>query len=153
MKRFFLIGITMVLFSQTKSFAQTDNLMKDDSLKSFCRYLMKNIRYPAVAKENNFQGKEIISLTLTQQSITNIKVVRSLLPQCDTEVVRKLENYNNTLHPTIKLMPGKYTLVIHFELGDDENLNISGFPNKLIAGNIIDMGIVGYSVVKRQSVN
>jgi hypothetical protein len=151
MKRAFLTGVMVILFSQMTSFAQATSLMKDDSLRNFCRYLMKNIRYPAIAKENNIQGKEIISLTITQQSVTDIKVVRSLVAQCDTEVVRKLKNYNNNLHPAIKLIPGKYTLVIHFALDDNDDLNLSSFPNKLIAGNVIDMGVIGYAEVKHQS--
>ncbi|WP_448698394.1 energy transducer TonB [Mucilaginibacter sp. AW1-3] len=153
MKRIFVGCVMMVLLSQVTCFAQTTNSIKDDSLKNFCRYLMKNIHYPAVAKENNIQGKEIISITITRQSITDIKVVRSLTAQCDTEVVRKLENFNKSLHPAIELIPGKYTLVIHFALDYNDGLNLSSVPNKLISDNVIDMGIISYAEVKHQSLN
>ncbi len=60
---------------------------------AFARYLSKNIHYPAVAKENNVQGKVFLQFVVERDgSITDIKVVRGIGSGCDEEATRVLKN-------------------------------------------------------------
>jgi protein TonB len=57
----------------------------------FYEYLGKNIRYPAVAKENNIQGKVFLTFVVEKDgSITDVKVLRGLGSGCDEEAMRVL---------------------------------------------------------------
>jgi len=57
----------------------------------FYEYLAKNIRYPAVAKENNVQGKVFLTFVVERDgSITDVKVLRGLGNGCDEEAMRVL---------------------------------------------------------------
>jgi periplasmic protein TonB len=59
----------------------------------FYEYLQKNIRYPAVAKENNIQGKVFLTFVVEKDgSITDVKVLRGLGSGCDEEAMRVLRN-------------------------------------------------------------
>lgn len=54
-------------------------------------YLRKNIKYPAVCKENNVQGRVIVSFIIdTDGSITEAEVVRSVDPLLDAEALRTI---------------------------------------------------------------
>jgi len=57
----------------------------------FYEYLSKNIRYPAVAKENNIQGKVFLTFVVEKDgAITDVKVLRGLGSGCDEEAMRVL---------------------------------------------------------------
>jgi protein TonB len=59
---------------------------------AFRTYLGKNIRYPAVAKENNTQGKVFLSFVVERDgSLTDAKVVRGIGGGCDEEALRVLK--------------------------------------------------------------
>jgi protein TonB len=58
----------------------------------FNKYLSKNIRYPAIARENNVQGRVIVQFVVEKDgSLTDIKVVRGIGSGCDEEAVRALK--------------------------------------------------------------
>ena len=86
---------------------------------SLLEYLRKNIKYPAVCRENNVQGRVIVSFTIdTDGSITDAEVVRSVDPLLDAEALRTI-----SLMPAWK--PGKkdgnivkvrYSVPINFRL-------------------------------------
>ena len=86
---------------------------------SLLEYLRKNIKYPAVCRENNVQGRVIVSFTIdTDGSITDAEVVRSVDPLLDAEALRAI-----SLMPAWK--PGKkdgnivrvrYSVPINFRL-------------------------------------
>jgi protein TonB len=62
-------------------------------IQKFYDYLGKNIRYPAVAKENNIQGKVFLTFVVEKDgSITDVKVLRGIGSGCDEEAVRVLRN-------------------------------------------------------------
>ncbi|HWD88858.1 MAG TPA: TonB family protein [Mucilaginibacter sp.] len=62
-------------------------------IQKFYEYLAKNIRYPAVAKENNVQGKVFLTFVVEKDgSITDVKVLRGIGNGCDEEAVRVLRN-------------------------------------------------------------
>jgi periplasmic protein TonB len=55
----------------------------------FLRFIAKNVRYPADAREINKQGKELIQFIVEKDgSVSNVKVLRPLLPSMDKEAIR-----------------------------------------------------------------
>jgi periplasmic protein TonB len=61
-------------------------------MAKFYEYLGKNIHYPAVAKENNVQGKVFVTFVVEKDgSLTDIKVLRGIGSGCDEEAVRVLK--------------------------------------------------------------
>ncbi|RYU92520.1 TonB family protein [Mucilaginibacter terrigena] len=58
---------------------------------AFGKYLSRNIRYPARARENNVQGRVVITFIVEKDgTITNIRVLRGLGSGLDEESVRVL---------------------------------------------------------------
>ena len=83
------------------------------------KYVAEHIRYPAVAQENNIQGKVVVQFVVTKTgAVGEVKVVRSKDPDLDKEAVRVVKSLPN-------FVPGKmnghavnvwYTLPITFRL-------------------------------------
>jgi protein TonB len=92
-------------------------------LDAFGRYLGKNIRYPAVARENGTQGRVIVSFVCERDgSLTDVKVARGIGDGCDEEAVRVIKS-------SPKWKPGiqngrpvrvAYSVPISFTLGTDQ---------------------------------
>ncbi|WDF55138.1 energy transducer TonB [Mucilaginibacter sp. KACC 22063] len=90
-------------------------------LDKFGAYLGRSIRYPAVAKENNVQGKVIVQFVVERDgSLTDIHVLRGIGSGCDEEAIRVLK-------ASPKWKPGiqngrpvrqQYTVPISFTLQD-----------------------------------
>lgn len=82
-------------------------------------YLRKNIKYPAICRENNIQGRVIVSFVVNKDgAIVDPEVVKSVNPSLDKEAVRVISNM-----PPWK--PGKqrgkpvrvkYTVPVNFRL-------------------------------------
>jgi protein TonB len=61
-------------------------------IEKFYAYLGKNIRYPAVARENNVQGKVFLTFVVEKDgSLTDVKVMRGLGSGCDEEAMRVIK--------------------------------------------------------------
>ncbi|RVU01833.1 energy transducer TonB [Mucilaginibacter limnophilus] len=61
-------------------------------MQAFYKYLGNNIRYPAVARENNVQGRVFVTFVVEKDgSLTDIKVMRGIGSGCDEEAVRVLK--------------------------------------------------------------
>lgn len=83
------------------------------------KYLGENIKYPAIARENNIQGKVILQFTVSKSGdISDVKVLRSLHPTCDAEAIRVVNSMprwspgkNNG-----KAVNCKFTLPVNFKL-------------------------------------
>lgn len=83
------------------------------------KYVAEHIRYPAMAQENNIQGRVVVQFVVTKTgSVGQVKVVRSKDPDLDREAVRVVKSLP-------KFTPGKmnghavnvwYTLPINFKL-------------------------------------
>lgn len=83
------------------------------------KYVAEHIRYPAMAQENNIQGRVVVQFVVTKTgSIGQVKVVRSKDLDLDREAVRVVKSLP-------KFTPGKmnghavnvwYTLPINFKL-------------------------------------
>jgi TonB family protein len=56
------------------------------------RYLAKTIRYPKVARDNNVQGRVILTFVIEKDgSVSDIKVLRGIGSGCDEEAVRAIK--------------------------------------------------------------
>lgn len=83
------------------------------------KYVVDHIRYPAMAQENNVQGRVVVQFVVTKTgSVGEVKVVRGKDPDLDKEAVRVVKSLP-------KFVPGKmnghavnvwYTLPIQFKL-------------------------------------
>jgi TonB family protein len=59
---------------------------------AFARYLGKNIRYPKAAREQNIQGRVILTFVIEKDgSVSDIKVLRGVGAGCDEEAVRVIK--------------------------------------------------------------
>ncbi|QEC76213.1 energy transducer TonB [Mucilaginibacter ginsenosidivorax] len=77
-----------------KIFASVENLPEfPGGQDKFIAYLSKNIRYPAVDRENGTQGRVILTFVVERDgSLTDIKVTRSLSQGTDAEATRVLKS-------------------------------------------------------------
>ena len=65
-------------------------------MEKFYAYLKKAVRYPAMAQENNIQGKVFVSFVVEKNGkLTDIKVERKLGGGTDEEAIRVLQNSPN----------------------------------------------------------
>jgi protein TonB len=92
-------------------------------LDAFGRYLGKNIRYPAIARENGTQGRVIVSFVCERDgSLTDVKVSRGIGDGCDEEAVRVIKA---SPHWKPGIQNGRpvrvaYSVPISFTLGTDQ---------------------------------
>lgn len=86
-------------------------------------YLAKNIRYPESAEKAGIQGRVIATFVVMKDgSISNVKVVKSVSPELDTEALRVLSAMPNWT-PGMqngKAVNVKYTVPISFALPDSK---------------------------------
>ena len=83
------------------------------------KYVAEHIRYPAMAQENNIQGRVVVKFVVTKTgAVGEVKVVRGKDPDLDKEAVRVDKSLS-------QFVPGKmnghavnvcYTLPIQFNL-------------------------------------
>lgn len=89
---------------------------------AFGAYLSKTIRYPPVAKENNTQGRVIVSFVVEKNGrLTDIKVVRDIGGGCGEEAIRVLSK-SPAWSPGIqngKPVRVAYTMPINFTLAGE----------------------------------
>lgn len=56
---------------------------------SMKQYLIKNIKYPAVARENGIQGRVVVQFVVDRDgSVTEVQVIRGVDPVLDKEALR-----------------------------------------------------------------
>ncbi len=59
-------------------------------------YLRKNIRYPAICRENNIQGRVLVTFIVNKDgSIVEPEIVKSVHPQLDREALRVISSMPN----------------------------------------------------------
>ena len=59
-------------------------------------YLRKNIKYPAICRENNIQGKVIVTFVVNKDgSIVDVEVAKGVNPSLDKEAVRVISQMPN----------------------------------------------------------
>ena len=86
---------------------------------SLLEYLRKNIKYPALCRENNVQGRVVVSFIIdTDGTITDAEVVRSVDPLLDAEALRTISQMP-AWKPGKKdgnIVKVKYSVPINFRL-------------------------------------
>lgn len=95
--------------------------------EAFYRYLYKSIRYPAQAREQNMQGRVVVSFIVEKDGyLTNFKIVKGIGGGCDEEAMRVLAasppwTPASIKGKTVRLM---YSVPMIFKLasGDDNDL-------------------------------
>jgi protein TonB len=87
------------------------------------QYVYKNLKYPAIAKENGIDGKVYIQFVVSETGdVKNAKIVRDIGAGCGEAALKVVESMNNMPQ---KWIPGKqrgrpvqvlFTLPIQFRL-------------------------------------
>ena len=79
----------------------------------FMKWLTRNLRYPASAEEKKIEGKVIVSFIVNKNgSISDIKIIKSLDPDCDSEVLRVMKKMPKWKPGTEKGRPVRSEYVI-----------------------------------------
>jgi protein TonB len=89
-------------------------------MKRFYEYLGQAIKYPALAKRNNVEGKVFLSFVVEKNGfLTDIKVTKGLGSGTDEEATRVLKN-SPAWNPGLiggKPIRVKYNINVNFSLG------------------------------------
>jgi len=79
----------------------------------FMKWLTRNLRYPTSAEEKKIEGKVIVSFIVNKNgSISDIKIIKSLDPDCDSEVLRVMKKMPKWKPGTEKGRPVRSEYVI-----------------------------------------
>ena len=82
-------------------------------------YLRKNIKYPAICRENNIQGRVLVTFIVNKDgAIIEPEVVKSVHPQLDREALRVISTMPNWKPGSQRGKPVrvKYTVPVNFRL-------------------------------------
>ena len=82
-------------------------------------YLRKNIKYPAICRENNIQGRVIVTFIVNKDgTITEPEVVKSVNPSLDKEALRVISQMPNWKpgYQRGKPVRVKFTVPVNFQL-------------------------------------
>ena len=82
-------------------------------------YLRKNIKYPAICRENNIQGRVLVSFVVNKDgAIVDPEVVRGVHPSLDKEALRVIAGMPNWKPGSQRGKPVrvKYTVPVNFRL-------------------------------------
>ncbi|HFA49435.1 MAG TPA: energy transducer TonB [Bacteroidetes bacterium] len=100
-----------------------DNMSKDEKKKCSDRamlsYLYKNIRYPAIARENGVEGMVVIRFVVEKEgNISGLKIVRDIGAGCGEEALRVVKNMPDWIPGKQRGRPVRvqYNLPVKFKL-------------------------------------
>jgi len=148
--RIIYLSITIMFFCSA-AYAQTIPIKADSTTEAFKTYLEKNIRFPAVSRENYVQGKMVIGFTLNDaQKISNVYFVKHLDSDCDSAVVAAVRAYTKQ----IKLPAASYAIGLQFmilEHGETDD-KIVPFNTNLYKNFLFELHIKGYIVAKKATI-
>lgn len=115
MKRILLTAFVLTLLFQLGAQSQVIKVTTTEGSYNILRdYFQHHIRFPAIAIENDIAGEVIVSFIIDRdQRLTDIKLVKGLFANCDSEVVQKVNDYN-VYKKGIELKPQKYTIAVNF---------------------------------------
>lgn len=69
-----------------------ENAMPQGGMPAFYKYLVDNMRYPALARRNNIEGKVLVQFVVGKDgAISDVKVLKGIGAGCDQEAVRVME--------------------------------------------------------------
>jgi TonB family protein len=89
---------------------------------AFSKFISRNVRYPAIAREKNIQGRVIVSFIVEKDgTLTNTKVLRGIGGGCDEESVRVISLSPNWKPGSLNGKPVRvqYSVPISFALQVD----------------------------------
>ncbi len=110
---------------------ECEELEGDNKAKKACsdkkmlEYIYKNIKYPAIARENGVEGTVVVQFIVgVDGSLTELKVKRDIGAQCGAEALRVVSSMNDFTIWTPGRQRGKpvrvqFNLPIKFRLGND----------------------------------
>jgi protein TonB len=88
-------------------------------ISKFYKFLAKYLRYPTAARENNTQGRVLVTMVVEKDgSLSDVHVVRGIGSNCDEEAVR-LVKLSAPWKPGVqngRAVRVQYTLPVTFEL-------------------------------------
>ena len=90
--------------------------------QSLIRFLQKNLRYPAEARENNIEGKVVAQFIVDEKGgISDIRIIRGIGAGCDEELVRVIKLMPNWKPGLNNGQPVKANMILPctFKLGSD----------------------------------
>ena len=71
----------------------SEKAMPKKGIASFEKYIFQNLQYPDKAKKKNIEGRVSVQFIVEKDgSLSNIKVIKGIDPECDAEVVRLFKN-------------------------------------------------------------
>ncbi len=83
-------------------------------------FIIKHLRYPEKAKENNIQGRVTVQFDITADgTVENAGVVRGLEEDCNNEAIRLIQLTSESWKPEIiggKPVKSTYTFSVDFKL-------------------------------------
>jgi protein TonB len=88
-------------------------------IKGLFKYIADNTQYPAVAKENNIQGKVYVRFCVTSKGdVEQVSVLRSVDPELDAESIRVVKTFPRFTpgKQAGKPVPVWFTVYINFQL-------------------------------------
>ena len=88
-------------------------------VKALLEYLKKNIKYPAICRENNIQGRVIVTFVVNKDgSIVEPEVIKGVNPSLDKEALRVISQMPNWKpgYQRGKPVRVKYTVPVNFQL-------------------------------------
>lgn len=69
-----------------------ENAMPQGGMLAFYKYLVDNMKYPALARRNNIEGKVLVQFVVGKDgAISDVKVLKGIGAGCDQEAVRVME--------------------------------------------------------------
>jgi beta-lactamase regulating signal transducer with metallopeptidase domain len=98
---------------------------------AFYKYMAKTVRYPAAEHDKHIGGRVIVAFDVVDGKITDPKVVRTLTPAMDGEVLRSVKAFDGTLD----LKPGYYSMPLSFTLLDSKDNQIAHLPEAAATDN------------------
>ncbi|MES2276995.1 MAG: energy transducer TonB [Bacteroidota bacterium] len=123
-----LAGLTFTSHAQNKKAPAKDNkvfIAVDQAasfpggLEAFGSYLGKTIKYPAVARDKNVQGKVFVKFIVEKDgSLSDMEVKRGIGSGCDQEAMRALKN-GPKWKPAMqsgKVVRSQYVVPINFSI-------------------------------------
>lgn len=90
-----------------------------DGQAALQKYLNENLKYPAIARENDIQGRVVVQFVVTKTgNITKVSVVRGIGGGCDEEAVRVIKSMPNWRPGKNNgiAVPVTFTLPVNFKL-------------------------------------
>ena len=122
----------------------------DSTVQNFKKYLSKNIRYLAVARENDVKGTVVLTIKINaDKKVGDIEILKHLTVEMDSEIIKKIRNYNKL----IALPEAKYTIGLKFFMKRDSGYDkIKPIDTSSYNNYLFDIDFIGYSAIRKTTI-